>query len=85
MLFTNGRIGAVGAEADVMKHAGPDTVKTDLGGRALVPGFIDGHSHLCAVVDVQVEALCASPPAGLLFETAFLPIFVKLPRPRPDE
>jgi len=59
-----GKIVAVGSEADVMKHKGEATEITDLAGRTLVPGFVDGHSHFCSVVDVQTQALCASPPAG---------------------
>jgi predicted amidohydrolase YtcJ len=59
-----GRIVAVGAEADVMKHKGAATEVTDLAGMTLVPGFIDGHSHFFSLVDVQTQALCASPPAG---------------------
>jgi predicted amidohydrolase YtcJ len=55
---------AVGAEADVMKHKGAATEVTDLAGKTLVPGFIDGHSHFFSLVDVQTQALCASPPAG---------------------
>lgn len=59
-----GRIVAVGNEADIMKLAGPATDVTDLAGRTLVPGFVDGHSHFFSVVSVQTDALCASPPAG---------------------
>jgi len=59
-----GRIVAVGSEADVMKHKGAATEVTDLAGKTLVPGFIDGHSHFFSLVDVQTQALCASPPAG---------------------
>jgi predicted amidohydrolase YtcJ len=59
-----GRIVAVGSEADVMKHKGEATEVTDLAGMTLVPGFIDGHSHFFSLVDVQTQALCASPPAG---------------------
>ncbi|MEI6239192.1 MAG: amidohydrolase [Planctomycetia bacterium] len=62
--FAGGKIIAVGSEADVMRHKGPATEVTDLGGKTLVPGFIDGHSHFCAAIDVQTQALCASPPAG---------------------
>ena len=62
--IAGGRIIAVGSEADVMRHKGPATEVTDLAGKTLVPGFIDGHSHFCALVDVQTQALCASPPAG---------------------
>ncbi|MEX1076322.1 MAG: amidohydrolase [Pirellulales bacterium] len=59
-----GKIVAVGTEAEVMKLAGPETTVTELAGRTLVPGFVDGHSHFYAVVTVQTSALCASPPAG---------------------
>ncbi len=59
-----GTILAVGAEAEVMKLAGPETTITELAGRTLVPGFVDGHSHFFSVVSVQTSALCASPPAG---------------------
>jgi predicted amidohydrolase YtcJ len=62
--ITGGKISAVGSEADVMKLKGEATEVTDLGGRTLVPGFIDGHSHFFSLVDVQTQALCASPPAG---------------------
>jgi predicted amidohydrolase YtcJ len=62
--IAGGRIVAVGKESDVMRLAGKTTAVTDLGGRTLVPGFIDGHSHFFCCVDVQVQALCASPPAG---------------------
>lgn len=40
------RIVAVGEEADVLKHAGPDTQRIDLGGRTMVPGLIDNHLHM---------------------------------------
>jgi predicted amidohydrolase YtcJ len=59
-----GKVLAVGTEADVMKLAGPDTAITELAGRTLVPGFVDGHSHFFSVITVQTDALCASPPAG---------------------
>ncbi len=62
--ITEGKIVAVGSEADVMKLRGDATVVTDLGGKTLVPGFVDGHSHFMSLVDVQTQALCASPPAG---------------------
>jgi predicted amidohydrolase YtcJ len=62
--IAEGRIVAVGSEADVMKHKGEATEVIDLGGRTLVPGFVDGHSHFFSLIDVQTQALCASPPAG---------------------
>jgi predicted amidohydrolase YtcJ len=62
--IAGGKIVAVGTEAEVMPHRGPQTEVTDLAGKTLVPGFIDGHSHFFTCGDVQVQALCASPPAG---------------------
>jgi predicted amidohydrolase YtcJ len=64
LAIADGKIIAVGDEADVLRLKGPNTEVSDLGGRTLVPGFIDGHSHFASAVDVQVQALCASPPAG---------------------
>ena len=62
--ITAGRIVAVGSETEVMKHKGEATEVIDLDGKSLVPGFVDGHSHFFSLVDVQTQALCASPPAG---------------------
>jgi predicted amidohydrolase YtcJ len=62
--IAGGRIVAVGGEADVMRHKGEATEITDLGGRPLVPGFVDGHSHFISTIDVQTQALCGSPPFG---------------------
>ena len=62
--IAGGKIVAVGDEADVMQHKGEATEVTELAGRTLVPGFIDGHSHFCSLIDVLTQALCASPPAG---------------------
>jgi len=59
-----GKIVAVGSEADVMQHKGPATEVTDLGGKTLVPGFVDGHSHFLSLLAMQTQALCGSPPAG---------------------
>ena len=39
------RLIAVGSDADVRALVGPDTRVLDAGGRRLVPGFIDAHTH----------------------------------------
>lgn len=41
----DGRILAVGDSDRILKMAGPDTIRVDLEGRAVIPGFIDTHSH----------------------------------------
>jgi predicted amidohydrolase YtcJ len=62
--IVGGTIVAVGSDSDVMQHRGDATVVTELAGKTLVPGFVDGHSHFCSLVDVHTQAQCASPPAG---------------------
>jgi predicted amidohydrolase YtcJ len=43
----DGRILAVGARDQVLRHQGLSTEVVDLKGRTMIPGFIDGHSHIC--------------------------------------
>src|SRR5215475_14186000 len=38
---------AVAAGDDVMRNKGPSTEVVDLKGRTMIPGFVDGHSHIC--------------------------------------
>jgi len=45
LAIRDGRIVFVGSSADARKYAGPDTSVTDLGGRMVMPGIIDGHFH----------------------------------------
>jgi predicted amidohydrolase YtcJ len=42
----SGRIIAVGNNAEVLRLAGPHTRMINLQGRALLPGFVDAHTHL---------------------------------------
>jgi predicted amidohydrolase YtcJ len=44
-----GRIVAVGSEAEIAGHVGRDTRVVELGGRAAVPGFEDSHAHLLGI------------------------------------
>ena len=49
LLVKDGRIAAVGDEgdvrADIASH--PPDQKVDLGGRCVIPGFVDPHTHMC--------------------------------------
>ena len=42
----DGRIVAVGSQAEVMRLRGDGTELIDLNGRALLPGFVDAHGHM---------------------------------------
>jgi len=41
----DGRFLAVGTEQEVMRHQGPDTTVIDVGGRTVIPGLNDSHTH----------------------------------------
>ena len=60
----DGRILAVGAQADVMQRQGGSTRVVDLRGRTLLPGFIDGHGHVSMVGFQAVSANLLPPPDG---------------------
>ncbi len=59
-----GRILAVGPRNDVLALRGAGTEVTELGERALLPGFIDGHGHIAKVAASFGFANLAGPPVG---------------------
>jgi len=58
------RIGAVGSEAAVRAWAGADARVVELGGRALLPGFIDAHGHYPGAGISAHTADLNAPPIG---------------------
>ncbi len=59
-----GRIVAVGALAEVMKLRGPNTTLIDLGGRTMLPGFVDAHGHAVLGGFQALSANLLAPPDG---------------------
>lgn len=57
----DGRIVAVGDEADVLASAGDATRRVDLNGTTLLPGFVDSHSH-AYVTGLQASTANLLPP-----------------------
>jgi predicted amidohydrolase YtcJ len=64
--ISGGRFLAVGSDADVLNLAGPGIRKLDLGGKTVLPGFIDAHSHPAAaglshlrMVDCDLRSISA--------------------------
>src|SRR5881398_3037551 len=45
MRIRNGRIAAVGPTAEIQRGLAEDTEVVDAGGRAVLPGFVDAHTH----------------------------------------
>jgi len=59
-----GRILAVGSQQDVMRHKDSKTAVVELQGKALLPGFIDAHSHVADVAARMAEVNLSPPPVG---------------------
>jgi hypothetical protein len=72
-----GRIVAVGALADVMRLRGPRTQMIDLGGRTMVPGFVDAHGHIVLGGLQALSANLLAPPDGDVTDIASLQKVVK--------
>ncbi len=56
------RFCAVGSDEDLLKQADRDAEVVDLGGRTVVPGFIESHSHLSLYAMTLLQADCKTPP-----------------------
>ncbi len=50
---TNGRISAIGSDAQIAREIGPATRVIDLKGRVAIPGFIDGHAHFTEIGEAK--------------------------------
>ena len=46
MAIRQGKILAVGGDAEILRYAGPKTMRIDLKGRMVMPGIIDAHTHI---------------------------------------
>jgi predicted amidohydrolase YtcJ len=46
ILVEDGRVAAVGSDAELLGHLKPHTARIDLGGRLVVPGLNDAHVHI---------------------------------------
>ena len=57
------KIIAVGNTNNIKKHVGPETEVIELGGKAVLPGFIDSHVHLVVAGRLAVKV---SPSAGVM-------------------
>lgn len=49
------RIVAVGSSAEIQRFVAPSTEVIDLGGRLVVPGFVEGHGHFNGVGEAQLN------------------------------
>ncbi len=59
-----GRILAVGRNASIARLRGPGTRVVDLAGKTMIPGFVDGHSHVGDLAAVWRLADLSPAPVG---------------------
>jgi predicted amidohydrolase YtcJ len=64
IVVDDGRITFVGSKAAALEQQGEGTVLKDLGGKTLMPGFIDGHAHAQQFGTQAVGANLLAPPDG---------------------
>ncbi len=55
LAITDGRITAIGSEAEIARWIGSDTEVIALEGRRVVPGFIEGHGHFLGVGEARMQ------------------------------
>lgn len=62
---SDGKILQVGSSLDINAYVGPDTKVVDLGGKTMIPGIYDAHSHFTFTGSNELfEANLNSPPIG---------------------
>ena len=86
----DGKILALGTRADIEKsYKGAATSVIDLGGKTLVPGFVDGHSHFMDALAAGGRANVSAPPVGTASNAGeivtVLQAFAKLKDVKPGE
>lgn len=64
IVVKEGRIAFVGELDEAMRFKGATTKLIDLGGKALLPGFIDAHSHYINSLLVANQCKLYAPPSG---------------------
>jgi len=64
LVVKDGRIAFVGARVEAIAAAGSGAASVDLGGRTLLPGFIDGHGHIVDYVGTWGQPDLSPPPVG---------------------
>ena len=65
LALTGDRIIAIGRNEEILALKGKDTQTFDLGGRTVLPGFIDAHGHFMFDAFFRTKAVdLNSPPVG---------------------
>ena len=64
LVVKDGHIAYAGSKAEALKRQGVSTTLADLGGKHLMPSFIDGHGHFINALSLAGQANCYAAPFG---------------------
>ncbi|MBT9470406.1 MAG: amidohydrolase family protein [Pseudomonadota bacterium] len=81
----DGKILAVGSDAQIKALKGPATRVVDLAGKTMVPGFVDGHSHIADAVMGWNLADLSPPPVGTVHDIAGLQAAMRAALAKPGD
>lgn len=59
--ISNGRFRAVGNEGQIKRHVGPETEVVNLGGKTVLPGFVESHVHPSGTIEEVAPELFEVP------------------------
>jgi predicted amidohydrolase YtcJ len=65
-----GLIRMVGPRQEIERQIPPDTVRVDISGKTLVPGFVDAHNHLAVQGAALAHLQCGTPRMSSIAELA---------------
>ncbi len=83
LAIRDGRIVAVGSDAQIRRLAGAETKVHDLAGRTVLPGLIDAHGHIGGLGSFGLGRLDLSQAAG--FEDVLRAVEARVRQARPGE
>ena len=64
VVVSSGKIVFAGSDAEAMKQKGANTVVKDLGGKTMLPGFVDPHSHFINAPTLSQQVNVSPSPVG---------------------
>lgn len=65
VVVTQGKIAFAGSNAEAMTRKTASTVVKDLGGKAMLPGFVDAHSHFINAPTLSQQVNVSPSPVGV--------------------